>query len=94
MRNEHNKEIDFLNGELDEAGVALKVGSRDETKHSKAINEGREEVRAFYRKYGGNTTKHNDTSTETMNRTEHDNSNLDHRVVVSEPDQLSICSVD
>lgn len=58
------------------------------------MNEVCEEVRAFYRKPGGNTTERNDTSTETMNQTEYDNSSLDHRVVVSEPDQLSICSVD
>lgn len=56
----HNKEIEMLNGELEEVGVALEAGSKDETKHSKAVNEVPEEVRAFYRKPGDETTEHID----------------------------------
>lgn len=58
----HNKEIEMLNVELEEVGAALEAGcqSKDETKHSKAVNEVPEEVRAFYRKPGDETTEHID----------------------------------
>lgn len=56
----HNKEIEMLNGELEEVGAALEAGSKDETKNSKAVNEVPEEVRAFYRKPGDETTEHID----------------------------------